>query len=131
MLAFNLGVFFRNLHGEEVTFTAKSPQCEVNFTGGVVNLQERTDLNHELSVTLSKGNLFFQATFEEGEEEEEERPEDTLVQVNLKLEFPEEKEEILLLETQFRFGEISLKPAGEGDEEEELGPPRPEDPQLA
>jgi hypothetical protein len=130
MLAFNLGVFFRNLHGEEVTFTAKSPQCEVNFTGGVVKLQERTDLTPELSVTLNKGNLYFQATFEENEEEEE-RPEDAVVQVILKLELPEEKEEVLLLETQFRFGEISLKPAGEGEEEKELGPSDPDDPQLA
>lgn len=130
MLAFNLGVFFRNLHGEEVTFSAKSPLCEVNFTGGVVKLQERSDLTPELSVTLNKGNLYFHATFEENEEEEE-RPEDTVVQVTLKLELPKEKEEVLLLEIQFRFGEISLKPAGEGKEEEELGPSDPEGPQLA
>ena len=67
MLAFNLGVFFRNLKGEEVTFSAKNDLCEVRFTGGVVSLHEHTDLTRHLSVTLGKGDLSFRIAFDENE----------------------------------------------------------------
>ncbi|MCH7477726.1 MAG: hypothetical protein IIA14_06460, partial [SAR324 cluster bacterium] len=49
MLAFNLGVFFRNLQGADVTFAAQSEKCQFNFSGGVEKLQEQKDLTHHLS----------------------------------------------------------------------------------
>jgi len=111
MLAFNLGVFFRNLKGEEVVFSAETPQCKVGFTGGVRGLDEQTDLTHHLSVTLVQGDLSFSLAFDEDEEDEE--PEDARVDVRLVQQVGEG--EILLLETNFRFGDISLKPASEGE----------------
>ncbi|MCH8884277.1 MAG: hypothetical protein IIA41_12375 [SAR324 cluster bacterium] len=115
MLAFNLGVFFRNLKGEEVTFSAKNDLCEVRFTGGVVSLHEHTDLTRHLSVTLGKGDLSFRIAFDENEEQEEE-PDDTAVEVRLVQEGGER--ETLLLQSSFRFSEISLKPVSDGEEPE-------------
>ncbi len=114
MLAFNLGVFFRNLKGEEVTLYARNEHCEVRFSGGVEELTEHTDLSHHLSVTLASSELFCRIAFEEAEEEE--TPEHTEVEVELILK--KEDREIVLLRTTFRFEEITLKPAS-GDEEEE------------
>lgn len=126
MLAFNLGVFFRNLRGEEVTFFAKAAHCEVCFTGGVESLQERTNLTRHLAVTLKKGDLHLHAIFEEDEEEETE-PEDSLVRVRM-YHLPTRKgeEETVLLRTEFRFGDISLKPADDGGENGENGDPEPQ-----
>lgn len=113
MLAFNLGVFFRNLKGEEVAFSAQAPDCELRFTGGVADLHEETDLTRHLSVTLSKNELSLTISFEENEEEE---PEDTEVTVEM---FRQEGEdEQILLRATFLFGDISLKPASETGENE-------------
>lgn len=114
MLAFNLGVFFRNLKGEEVSLDARNPHCEVRFTGGVEDLVEHTDLSHHLSVTLTNKELSCRIAFEEAEEEE--TPEHAEVEVELILKSAER--ELTLLRTTFRFDEITLKPAS-GDEQEE------------
>lgn len=114
MLAFNLGVFFRNLKGEEVVFSAETPQCQVNFTGGVADLHEETTLTRRLSVTLAKANLSLSISFEENEEVE---PEDTEVEVVM-LQTGEEGD-LQLLRTTFRFGDISLKPISELKEGEQ------------
>ncbi len=114
MLAFNLGVFFKNLKGEEVMFSARTNQCEVNFTGGVADLHEETDLTRHLSVvTLRKNDLSLRIYFEENEEEE---PEDTEVDVEMVLAGGEDEVDIQLLHTSFRFGSISLKPVSELEE---------------
>ena len=106
MLAFNLGVFFRNLQGEDVTFSARNDHCEVHFVGGVEALHEQTDLTRHLSVTLSKGDLSCRMAFEE--DEEPETPESADVEVRLVQVIAER--EVLLLQTRFRFEEIQLKP---------------------
>ncbi len=111
MLAFNLGVFFRNLRGEEVAFSARSSRCEVHFTGGVVSLQEHTDLSRHLSVALGKGDLLLRLAFEEDDEGD---PEDSEVEVRLLREH--ERHEQLLLQTTFYFRDVSLKPASEAGE---------------
>ena len=115
MLAFNLGVFFRNLKGEEVVFSAISPQCQIHFTGGVTELEEKSGLTRQLSVTLSKGGLSLLMEFEESVDDE---PEDTEVSVEMSLDG--EEDETALLHTTFRFGDISLKPVSEIDD-----PPSP------
>ena len=120
MLAFNLTVFFRNLRGEEVVFVARSPQTELHFMGGVVALQEHTDLTRHLSVTLRSGELLLRIAFEEAEEDED--PETAAVEVRLLRESGER--EILLLQTSFRFGDVSLKPASDVKD----GPPKPPPP---
>ena len=107
MLAFNLGVFFRNLRGEEITLSAKNEHCELYFSGGVENLEEHTVLSHHLSVTLTNGDLSCRIAFEEVEEEE--TPENTEVEVEMVQK--RDDKEILLLQTTFRFEEITLKPA--------------------
>jgi len=112
MLAFNLGVFFRNLQGEEVIFSARNDLCEVNFRGGVSNLYEHTDLTHHLSVTLNRQNLYCRIAFDEAEEEE--ALEETEVEVRVVQ--IEDDQEILLFQTAFQFEEIVLKPAT-GDED--------------
>ena len=114
MLAFNLGVFFRNLKGEEVVFSAETPQCRVNFTGGVADLHEETTLTRRLSVTLAKDDLSLSISFEESEEGE---PEDTEVEVVM-LQAGEEGD-LQLLRTTFRFGDISLKPISELEDGEQ------------
>lgn len=131
MLAFNLGVFFRNLKGEEVVFSANTPQCEVNFTGGVADLHEETKLTRHLSVTLAKNDLSLTISFEESEEEED--PEDTEVEVVM-LQTVDERD-MQLLRTTFRFGDISLKPVSELEDGEQpaitSGQPDDEGPELA
>jgi hypothetical protein len=128
MLAFNLGVFFRNLRGEEVTFAARTSECEVRFTGGVVTLQEQTDLTRHLSVTLGKGDLLLRIAFEETEEE---GPEEADVAVRL-LREEEGGKEALLFRTSFRFADVSLKPVSEGEDDQGDAPPEePEPPQPA
>ena len=118
MLAFNLGIFFRNLKGEEVSLDARNEHCEVRFTGGVEDLVEHTDLSHHLAVTLSNADLSCRIAFEDAEEEE--TPEHTEVEVEM---FQKtEKREITLLRTTFRFEEITLKPASADDEEPDEGP---------
>lgn len=131
MLAFNLGVFFKNLRGEEVAFSAQTPSCEVHLTGGVSELHEETGLTHQLSVTLSKNHLSLRISFEENEED---APEDTEVDVSLTLNGEEEDQ--LLLHTTFRFGDISIKPVSELEEGERPAisgaeNPGPDDPELA
>lgn len=112
MLAFNLGIFFRNLHGEDVLFSAQGAHAELHFAGGVMGLQEHTDLTRHLAVTLTSGDLTLHLAFEEPEDEEEETdPELALVRVHLMRD--EGGEERTLLRTSFQFGEISLKPANE------------------
>lgn len=114
MLAFNLGVFFRNLKGEEVVFSAETPQCVVNFTGGVADLREETSLTRHLSVTLAKGDLSLTISFEENDEGE---PEDTEVEVVMHQSGKEG--DLRLLRTTFRFGDISLKPISELEDGEQ------------
>ena len=119
MLAFNLGVFFRNLRGEEISLTARNDQCVVRFSGGVEELVEHTDLSHHLSVTLTNGDLSCRISFEEVEEEE--IPENT--EVDVELVQSRDDGEIILLQTTFRFEQITLKPASlEDDEEPDDGP---------
>ena len=114
MLAFNLTVFFRNLRGEDVVFAARSAQTELHFVGGVVALQEHTDLTRHLSVTLGSGDLLLRIAFEEAEEDED--PESANVEVRLLRESGDR--EVLLAQTSFRFGDVSLKPAADAE-----GPP--------
>lgn len=130
MLAFNLGVFFRNLKGEEVVFSAETPQAEVRFTGGVADLREETGLTRRLSVTLAKNDISLTISFEDSEEEE---PEDTEVEVVM-LQTGEEGD-FQLLRTTFRFGDISLKPVSELEDGEQpaisSGQPEDDGPELA
>ena len=121
MLAFNLGVFFRNMAGEDVIFSARNPICSVRFIGGVTHLSDQTALSHHLAVSLTKGNLSCQISFEESEEEE--NVENTEVDVVLVM-APENEggEETVLLETSFRFEEITLKPAAGAEEDPDDGP---------
>lgn len=128
MLAFNLSVFFRNLRGEEVAFSARSAQTELHFIGGVVALQEHTDLTRHLSVTLGSGDLLLRIAFEETEEE---GPEEADVAVRL-LREEEGGKEALLFRTSFRFADVSLKPVSEGEDDQGDAPPEePEPPQPA
>ena len=115
MLAFNLGVFFRNLKGEDISLFARNEHCEVRFSGGVKTLEEHTDLSHHLAVSLSSGDLICRIAFEEAEEEE--IPENTEVEIVLAQQ--QEDRELQLLKTTFHFEEITLKPATGQDEEEE------------
>ena len=123
MLAFNLTVFFRNLRGEDVSFVARSAGSELHFVGGVVALQEHTDLTRHLSVTLRSNDLLLRIAFEEAEEDAD--PESAHVEVRLLRESGEHEE--LLLQTAFRFGEVSLKPAADATDEPPSGPSTPED----
>ena len=123
MLAFNLTVFFRNLRGEEVSFSARSPQTELHFVGGVVALQEHTDLTRHLSVTLGSGDLLLRIAFEEAETDEE--AETANVEVRLLRE--QGDRELLLLQSSFRFGDVSLKPAADATEPPPEAPPPPDD----
>ena len=118
MLAFNLGVFFRNLQGAEVTFAAQNEQCQVNFRGGVEKLLEQKDLTHHLSVTLTSGDLSCRIVFED--EPEGEGPEKAEVEV--KLFHAREEGEVLLLQTTFRFEEVTIKPTSTEDDSSDTGP---------
>ena len=118
MMAFNLGIFFRNLKGEEVYFSAKNHHCEVQFIGGVENLNEQTDLTHHLSVTLSKGELSCRIAFEEVEDE------DSMENTQVEIRFVQELdgEETLLLQTTFLYEEITIKPATGDSDDPDDGP---------
>lgn len=118
MLAFNLGVFFRNLQGADVTFSAQSEKCQVNFSGGVEKLQEQKDLTHHLSVTLTSGDLSCRIAFED--EPDGEGPEKAEVEVQL---FHARKEgEFLLLQSTFRFEEVTIKPTSTEGDSPDSGP---------
>ena len=65
-------------------------------------------------VTLTNGDLACRIAFEEVEEEE--TPENTEVEVEIVQ--TKDSKEIVLLQTTFRFEEITLKPASVEDEEE-------------
>jgi len=109
MLAFNLGIFFRNLKDAEVDFAASNGACQVHFTGRVQALTDQMDLTRHLSVTLRQGDLLCRIAIDEGEEEEgEENQEEAKVEVRLTLRT--EGGELVLVQSQFRFDEISLKP---------------------
>jgi hypothetical protein len=123
MLAFNLGIFFRNMKDADVDFAATSPACQVEFTGKVQALSDQVDLTRHLSVTLSKGDLLCRIAFDEGEDEEgEEKQEEATVDVRLVLRSGGSEQ--ILLQTRFRFDEISLKPHADG-------PQPPQDPAQA
>jgi hypothetical protein len=106
VLAFNLGVFFRNLSGAEVDFTAANAQCEFQFVGFVQDLQQHRDVGTRLSVALRQQHLTCSIEIEE--EETIEAPEDAKIDVRLVLRREEGDRE--LLHATFRFEEISLKP---------------------
>jgi hypothetical protein len=123
MLAFNLSVFFRNLRGEEVAFSALAPHTELHFVGGVVALQEHTDLMRHLAVTLGSGDLLLRIAFEEAEEDAD--PESANVEVRLLRDTG--LREVLLVQTSFRFGDVSLKPAADAPPPPGDDTPPPED----
>lgn len=114
MLAFNLSVFFRNLRGQPVRFKARDERAEVAFEGGVLDMQEQTDLSHHLTVTLARGELLCRIAFADDEDGDVEYPDESEVAVRLVQRHGDG--EALLLETHFRFGDIALQPAGEPEE---------------
>ncbi|MBI3994141.1 MAG: hypothetical protein HY342_12775 [Candidatus Lambdaproteobacteria bacterium] len=141
MLAFNLGIFFRNLSGTEVVFSARNGLCEVSFTGGVQQLQEHTDLTHHLIVTLAKGEVACEIAFDDDQEPEEDEPEEAPVRVHMFQVV--DGAAFDLLRSEFRFEDITLKPlvepaeqaaegaaAGEGGaaegQDERSGPHKPD-----
>ncbi len=123
MLAFNLGIFFSNLRGAEVSFSAHSPALQLHFIGKVLQLEEHVELAHSLSVALSQGALACHIFFEDGEDEEPE--EDAEVQVKLVQKL--DGADVVLVETRFRFDQISLKPRVD----DESPPPQPDPPEVA
>jgi len=112
MLAFNLGIFFRNLKDAEVDFAARNAVCQVSFTGQVQTLSDQVDLTRHLAVTLCRGDLLCCIAFDEPEDVEDEerkrREEEAIVDVRL-LE-QRDGAAVLLMQSQFRFEDISLKP---------------------
>ncbi len=108
MLAFNLGVFFRNLHGQEVDFSAQSGHDEVHYIGSVRQLEERTELTRHLSVVLGHDRLTLTIEFEEGDDPEDEEADNPEVEVRLMED--RDGEERLLLRTTFAFDKIRLQP---------------------
>ena len=108
MLAFNLGVFFRNLSGAEVEFAATNAHCEFQFVGFVREFQQHQDVSSHLSVALHRGDLTGAIDIEEEEEEALESPEDAKIEVHLVMRTEEGEREVL--HTTFRFEDISLKP---------------------
>ena len=123
MLAFNLGIFFRNMKDADVDFVASNSLCKVEFTGQVQALSDQVDLTRHLSVALRQGDLVCRIAFDEGEDEEgEEKKEEAAVDVRLILK--NGSTEQLLVESRFRFDEISLKPHADG-------PQPPQDPAQA
>lgn len=122
MLAFNLGVFFRNLSGAEVEFTAKNPQCDFRFVGAVGEFHQEHDVSTHLSVALRCADLT--CTIDIEEEEAVEAPEEAKVEVHLVQHAAEGDRE--LVHTAFRFEDISLKPhvpGGDAEAEPEPEPP--------
>ena len=121
MLAFNLGIFFRNLKDAAVDFTASDGSCQVEFTGQVQALSDQLDLTRHLAVTLRRGDLLCHIAFDEGEDEEgEEKQDEATVEVRLVLR-AEEGEQVLV-QSQFRFDQISLKPHSPEGPEPPLDP---------
>lgn len=116
MLAFNLGVFFKNLAGSEVVFTAKNKHCEITFTGGVSEMIEQTELIRRLTVILRKGEVSCRIGFDDDDGSEEEGDE-ALVEVRL-IHSPE-GEEVDLMQSEFKFDEITLKPLVQAEAEAE------------
>lgn len=104
MLAFNLGVFFRNLHGQPVAFDARREGASVHFVGGVESLQEKTALVSHLSVVLACDDLRLEMAFDEGEEEEGGNDPEVFVTV-IRLGMAEP-----LFEATFAFDQIRLQP---------------------
>jgi len=104
MLAFNLGIFFRNLHGQPVAFDAKSAHATMHFVGGVESLREKTDLVSHLSVVLACDDLRMELAFDEGDEPEgEDNPEARITVIRIGMAEP-------LFEATFAFDEIRLQP---------------------
>ena len=106
MLAFNLGVFFRNLSGAEVDFAAKNPRCALQFVGSVQDLRQERDTATRLYVALRGGGLICRIAIEE--DEAVEAPEEAKVEVRLAQQAPGGEREVL--RATFRFEDISLKP---------------------
>lgn len=106
MLAFNLGVFFRNLAGAEVEFTAKNPQCDLRFIGTVQDFRRDQDVSTRLSVALRSGPLTCAIGIEE--DEALDAPEAAKVDVVLLQQADGGERE--LLRASFRFEHITLKP---------------------
>jgi hypothetical protein len=106
VLAFNLGVFFRNLAGAEVDFAAKNAQCDFHFVGSVQDFRQEQDVGTQLSVALRHEGLV--CTLSIVDEEADEAPEDAMVEVRLLQQVEGGARE--LLHTTFRFEGISLKP---------------------
>jgi hypothetical protein len=121
MLAFNLAIFFHNLAGAEVVFSARNAQCALDFSGRVGELREQTDLSRHLAVTLHKGDLSCRLLIVE--DEDVEAPEEALVEVRLV--HLRDQLEVLVLQTRFRFEEISLKPVAEQAPAALAAPERP------
>ena len=115
-LAFNLGIFFRNMKGQEVLFLGKSDRVELQFKGGVKTFSEKTDLSRQLNITLENLPLFLHLTFEENEDTDDENN-----PVHVSLIRREADEDVIVLSTTFLFSEVSLKPAS-GDEPGPLPP---------
>jgi len=109
MLAFNLGVFFRNLQGQPMRFSAQGGATGMQFVGGVRALNEKTGLDTQLSVVLAHADLSLHIVFDEGDEDE--FAEDPRVQVRLVQQA--DWGELTLCQTQFAFDEVRLTPAGE------------------
>ena len=110
MLAFNLGVFFKNLSGAPVFFSAKGPTAEVTFVGTVTDLQQESGWQGSITVTLRQGALACTIVFDEAEEEQ--HPEASGVQVSLLCDdaTAEESEPLQLLTAGFRFKDVTLHP---------------------
>ena len=122
MLAFNLGIFFRNLQGAEVRFSARSPACEFHFCGTVEALQEQVDLSRRLNITLRQDPLLCHIAFEDSEDESQ--PQSAIVDVRL-VQFRDAQEQ-LVTQTRFRFEQVSLQPKDQREPAgSETGPAEP------
>ena len=126
MLAFNLGIFFRNLAGQRVRFDAENTREQVHFTGSVSELEETKALIRELRVTLTRGDVALRIVFEDSEDPEEaDQPE-----VELTLVLRDGEETLELLSTTFAFDEIRFHPeepdAPNPDEAPKTAPPTPQ-----
>jgi len=111
MLAFNLGVFFRNLSGAEVEFTAHNADCDVVFVGRVRDIREELGLGSTLQVTLSREPLQCRIEIEDSDGEEDESPgasPEPAIEVILEREAGERAEQ--LFRGRFTFEAITLKP---------------------
>lgn len=104
MLAFNLGIFFRNLHGQPVAFDAKRAGAAMHFVGTVESLDEKTALVNHLAVVLACDDLRMEMSFDEGDEPEgEDNPEVKITLIRIGMAEP-------LFEASFAFDEIRLQP---------------------